>query len=108
MQPENLSQRVCMFVNMSLFYDLLCQLLKCFFFDFQSMRIGDPSSHDPAPSSTSVLGSKVSSPPRRCSQCAEYSSRILDLETRLTLAKHQAQMCRGSYDTYAMRSTSRR
>jgi hypothetical protein len=56
------------------------------------MRVGDPLSHDHAPSSASVLGSKILSPPRRCSQCAEYSSRILDLETQLTLAKCQAQM----------------
>jgi hypothetical protein len=56
------------------------------------MRIGDPLSHAHAPPSASAFGSKVSSPPRRCSQCAEYSSRISDLETRLTLAKHQAQM----------------
>jgi hypothetical protein len=48
--------------------------------------------HARAPSSASAFDSKVSSPPRRCSQCAEYSSRILDLETRLTLAKRQAQM----------------
>jgi hypothetical protein len=61
-------------------------------FDFQSMRIGDPSSHDHAPSSAGVLGSKVSSPPRRCFQCVEYSLRVSDLETRLTLAKRQAQM----------------
>jgi hypothetical protein len=39
-----------------------------------------------------MFGSKVSSPPRRCSQCTEYSSRVSNLETRLTLAKHQAQM----------------
>jgi hypothetical protein len=34
----------------------------------------------------------ISLPPGRCSQCAEYSSRISDLEARLTLAKRQAQM----------------
>jgi hypothetical protein len=34
----------------------------------------------------------ILSPPSRCSQCAEYSLRISDLETRLTLAKRQAQM----------------
>jgi hypothetical protein len=56
------------------------------------MRIGDPLSRDHAPSSASAFGSKVSSPPRRCYQCAEYSSRILDLENHLTLAKYQAQM----------------
>jgi hypothetical protein len=32
------------------------------------------------------------SPSHRCWQCAEYSSRILDLENRLSLAKRQAQM----------------
>jgi hypothetical protein len=56
------------------------------------MRIGDPSSRDHAPSSAGAFDSKVSSPPHRCCQCAEYSSRISDLENRLTLAKRQAQM----------------
>jgi hypothetical protein len=49
------------------------------------MRINDPSS-------AHTFGSNISSPPRRCCQCAEYSSRISDLEARLTLAKCQAQM----------------
>jgi hypothetical protein len=39
-----------------------------------------------------VPGSRVSSSASRCSQCAEYSSRISDLETFLTLAKYQAKM----------------
>jgi hypothetical protein len=56
------------------------------------MRTSDPLSHAHAPSSASAFGSKVLSPPRRCSQCVEYSSRIADLETRLTLAKRQAKM----------------
>jgi hypothetical protein len=56
------------------------------------MCIGDPSSRDHAPSSAGAFDSKVSSPPHLCCQCAEYSSRILDLENRLTLAKRQAQM----------------
>jgi hypothetical protein len=56
------------------------------------MRTSDPLSRDHAPSSARAVGSKVSSPPRRCCQCAEYSPRISDLETRLTLAKRQAQM----------------
>jgi hypothetical protein len=34
----------------------------------------------------------VSSPSRRSYQCAEYSSRISDLESHLSLAKRQAQM----------------
>jgi hypothetical protein len=59
------------------------------------MHINDPLSRDHAPSSASEFGSKVSSPPRRCCQCAEYSSRISDLEARLTLAKRQAQMAVG-------------
>jgi hypothetical protein len=54
------------------------------------MHIGDPPSRDQAPSG--AFDSKASSPPRRCCQCAEYSSRISDLENRLTLAKRQAQM----------------
>jgi hypothetical protein len=56
------------------------------------MHIGEPSSHDQAPSSAGAFDYKVSSPPRCCCQCAEYSSRILDLENRLTLAKCQAHM----------------
>jgi hypothetical protein len=56
------------------------------------MRVSDPLSRDHAPSSTGAFNSKALSPPRRCSQCAEYSLRISDLETQLTLAKRQAQM----------------
>jgi hypothetical protein len=67
-------------------------LLLSFSFGFQSTHIGDPSSCDQAPSSASVFDSKVLSPPRCCCQCAEYSSRILNLENHLTLAKRQAQM----------------
>jgi hypothetical protein len=56
------------------------------------MHINDPWTHGPAPSSASTFNSTISSPPSRCSQCAEYSSRISDLEACLTLAKCQAQM----------------
>jgi hypothetical protein len=56
------------------------------------MHINDPLTCGPAPSSASTFDSTISSPPSRCSQCAEYSSRISDLEARLTLAKCQAQM----------------
>jgi hypothetical protein len=66
--------------------------LLSFPFDLQSMRVNDPLTHGPAPSSTRVLGSQIPSTPSRCNQCAEYSSRISDLEARLTLAKRQAQM----------------
>jgi hypothetical protein len=56
------------------------------------MHINDPLPCGPAPSSTRTFGSTILSPPSRCSQCAKYSSRISDLEARLTLAKRQAQM----------------
>jgi hypothetical protein len=56
------------------------------------MHINDPLSRGHAPSSARAFGSKISSPPRQCCQCTEYSSRISDLEARLTLAKRQAQM----------------
>jgi hypothetical protein len=56
------------------------------------MHINDPLNHDHAPSSAREFSSSVSSPPRRCCQCTEYSSRISDLQARLTLAKCQAQM----------------
>jgi hypothetical protein len=56
------------------------------------MHINDPLNHDYAPSSACEFSSKVLLPPRRYYQCAEYSSRISDLEARLTLAKRQAQM----------------
>jgi hypothetical protein len=56
------------------------------------MHINDLLSHGHAPSSTHAFGSKISSPLHRCCQCTEYSSRISNLEARLTLAKCQAQM----------------
>jgi hypothetical protein len=42
--------------------------------------------------STEAFDSGVSSPPHPVCQCDEYSSRIADLESRLTLSKRQAQM----------------
>jgi hypothetical protein len=65
-----------------------------FFFSFglQPMRAGGSSSRDQAPSPVDVFDSKVSLPSRCSCQCAEYSSRISDLKSRLSLAKHQAQM----------------
>jgi hypothetical protein len=56
------------------------------------MHIDDPLTCGPAPSSAHTFSSTISSPSSRCSQCAEYSSRISDLEARLTVAKLQAQM----------------
>jgi hypothetical protein len=69
--------------------------LKCsfiLFFVFQLIHIDDPLTCGPAPFCANTLNSKIPSPPSRCDQCAEYSSRISDLEARLTLAKRQAQM----------------
>jgi hypothetical protein len=63
-----------------------------FLFGLQSMRVNDPLTHGPTPSSARVFGSQILSTPGRYSQCAEYSSRISNLEARLTLAKRQAQM----------------
>jgi hypothetical protein len=56
------------------------------------MHINDPLTCGPAPSSARMFGSTISLSPSRCSQCTEYSSRISDLEARLTLTKRQAQM----------------
>jgi hypothetical protein len=47
--------------------------------------------HGPAPSSVHGFDPQISSTPSRCHQCAEYSSRISDLEVHLTSAKCQAQ-----------------
>jgi hypothetical protein len=56
------------------------------------MHINDPLTSGPAPSFARMFGSTISLPPSRYNHCAEYSSRISDLEARLTLAKRQAQM----------------
>jgi hypothetical protein len=67
-------------------------LLSSFAFAFQPMRAGELSGRGQAPSSTDAFDSEVSSPPRPVCRCDEYSSRIADLESRLTLSKCQAQM----------------
>jgi hypothetical protein len=56
------------------------------------MRINDPLTHAPAPSSARGFDPQISSTSSQCSQCAKYSSRMSDLEARLNLAKCQAQM----------------
>jgi hypothetical protein len=56
------------------------------------MRTGRLSGRDQAPSPADVLDSMTLSPPRPSCRCAEYSLSIADLESRLTLAKCQAQM----------------
>jgi hypothetical protein len=66
--------------------------LSSFSFAFQPVRAGKLSGRDRAPSSTDALDSGVSSPPRPVCRCDEYSSRIADLESHLTMSKRQAQM----------------
>jgi hypothetical protein len=56
------------------------------------VRAGKLSGRSRAPSPADALDSRVSSPPRAVCQCNEYSSRIADLESCLTLSKRQAQM----------------
>jgi hypothetical protein len=56
------------------------------------MRAGGLSGHDRAPSPADAFDSKASSPSGRSCQCAEFSLRILDIESYLALAKRQAQM----------------
>jgi hypothetical protein len=67
-------------------------LLSSFSFAFQPMRAGELSVRGQAPFSADAFDSGASSPPRPSCRCIEYSSRIADLESRLTLSKHQAQM----------------
>jgi hypothetical protein len=66
--------------------------LSSFSFAFQPVRAGKLSGRSRAPSSADALDSGVSSPPRPVCRCDEHSSRIADLESRLTLSKRQAQM----------------
>ena len=56
------------------------------------MRVHDPLTPGPTPSSAHGFDPQISSTTSRCSQCSKYSSRISDLEARLSLAKCQAQM----------------
>jgi hypothetical protein len=70
----------------------LRNIFSFFSFDFQLMHTNDPLTGGPAPSAAHTFNSTILSLPSRRSQCVEYSLRISDLESRLTLAKCQAQM----------------
>jgi hypothetical protein len=70
-------------------------LLSSFSFAFQPVRAGELSGRGQAPSSVDAFDSGVSSPPRPVCRCDEYSLRIADLESRLTLSKLQAHMAMG-------------
>jgi hypothetical protein len=56
------------------------------------MRAGGSSGRDRAPSPADAFDFGASSPSHPSCRCAKYSSRISDLESRLSLAKCQAQM----------------
>jgi hypothetical protein len=56
------------------------------------MHSGGSLGHDQAPSPADDFDSKVLSPSYHSCQCAEYFLRISHLESRLYLAKRQAQM----------------
>jgi hypothetical protein len=56
------------------------------------MHAGGSSGCDQAPSLADAFDSRVLSPSHCSCQCAKYSLRISDLESRLTLAKRQVQM----------------
>jgi hypothetical protein len=63
-----------------------------FFLDFQLALAGESSGRTRALSPVSMFDSKTSSPPHSFCQCEEYSLRVLDLESRLSLIKRQAQI----------------
>jgi hypothetical protein len=60
--------------------------------NFQLLLAGESSGHDRAPSPDDIFASGISSPPRPPCRCEEYSFRVADLESRLSLMKHQAQV----------------
>jgi hypothetical protein len=67
-------------------------LLSSFSFVVQLTCSGKLSGRGRASSSAKAFDSGVSSPPHPACRCDEYSSRIADLESRLSLTKCQAQM----------------
>jgi hypothetical protein len=66
--------------------------LSFIFLDFQLVPAGEPLGRTRALSPVSMFDSETSSPPPSCCRCEEYSSRISDLESRLSLIKRQAQI----------------
>jgi hypothetical protein len=60
--------------------------------DFQLFLVGESSGYDRAPSPNDIFASGISSPPRPPCRCEEYSFRVADLESRLSLMKRQAQV----------------
>jgi hypothetical protein len=70
----------------------LCLELSSFYsFVFQTGYAGGSPSHDRDSPPANMSNYGVQSPLGSPCRCAEYSSRILDLEGRLALLKHQAK-----------------
>jgi hypothetical protein len=63
-----------------------------FLLDFQLAPAGESLGRTRALSPVSMFDSETSSPPHSFCRCEEYSSRILDLESHLSLIKRQAQI----------------
>jgi hypothetical protein len=63
-----------------------------FLLDFQLALAGESSGRTRALSPVSMFDSETSLPPHTFCRCEEYSSRISDLESRLSLIKRQAQI----------------
>jgi hypothetical protein len=73
----------------------LIEFLRCFLFPsfgFQSAHDGGSPNRDRGSPPTNMFDSGAPSPPRSSCRRTEYSSRILDLEGRLSLMKHQAKI----------------
>jgi hypothetical protein len=56
------------------------------------MHSGGSLGHDRVLSPVDMFDSEIASPPRSSCGCKEYTLRILDLESRLSLMKRQAQI----------------
>jgi hypothetical protein len=56
------------------------------------MHAGGSSGRDRVPSPIDMFDSGIASPPRSSCRCKEYTLRISDLESRLSLMKCQAQI----------------
>jgi hypothetical protein len=73
------------------FYDMFLSGFFFHSFGFQPVCAGGSLNCDRGSSPANVFDSGVPSPPHSSCQCAEYLSRISDLEGRLSLMKRQAK-----------------
>jgi hypothetical protein len=67
------------------------ELFSFYSFAFQPVYAGGSPNHDRDSPPANISNSGVLSPPRSPCRCAEYLSRILDLEGRMALLKRQAK-----------------